>query len=155
MREPAAASWSPKRRRILSSRGWLPPLLNMRRTPRPEKRDENAQRSVTARRSGRPKKWRDALAGVTDADLREVQTRVANGRWRVNSRAKRWVGYAVASALKLDALDKTERLRISAMLEKWIKIGALVVVKTRDASRQKRSFVEVGTLMDVLHHSAD
>jgi hypothetical protein len=107
------------------------------------------------RRSGRPKKSSDALAGVTDADLREVQVRAADGRWRVNSRAKRWVGYAVASALKLDAFDKKQRPRISALVEKLIKIGALIVVKTRDASRQKRSFVEVGTLADVLHHSTD
>jgi hypothetical protein len=108
-----------------------------------------------SRRPGRPKKWPDALAAITDADLREVQARVAEGRWRVNCRAKRWVGYAVASALKLDASDKTERLRISAMLEKWIEIGALIVVKARDASRQKRSFVEVGTLVDALHRSTE
>jgi hypothetical protein len=108
-----------------------------------------------SRRSGRPKKWADALSGVTDADLRKVQARVADGRWRVNCRAKRWVGYAVASALKLDAFDKTERLRISAMIEKWIKIGALVVVKSLDATRQPRSFVKVGTLVDALHHSLE
>lgn len=92
-----------------------------------------------------PWQWPDAFAGVTVADLRAVQARIADGRWRASSQATDWVGYAVASVLKLDASNKAHRAKIKAMLKQWIANGALVVVGGLDAKREKRPFVEAGT----------
>jgi hypothetical protein len=78
------------------------------------------------------------------ADLRGVQAAIAAGRWRQNSQSKDWAGYAVASALKLDANDKAARSKIRDLLKTWIKNGMFVVVEGLDDKRERRSYVEVG-----------
>jgi AAA domain len=91
-----------------------------------------------------PWRWPDAFAGVTLSDLGAVQARISEGRWRENSQAKDWVGYAVASVLKLDGTNRAHRAKIKAMLKQLIANGALVIVEGEDAKRNKRSFIEVG-----------
>ena len=91
-----------------------------------------------------PWQWPDAFAGVTVADLRAVQARVAQSRWRENCRAKDWVGLAVAEVLKLDPKKKGHRAKINTMLQMWIKNGMFVIVDGKDERRETRSFVEVG-----------
>jgi hypothetical protein len=81
---------------------------------------------------------------VSAADLRAVQAAIAAGRWRQNSQSKDWAGYAVASALKLDANDKAARSKIRELLKTWIKNGMFVVVEGLDNKRERRSYVEVG-----------
>ena len=93
-------------------------------------------------------KWPDAFEGVTGADLRAVQGRIAAGRWRESPQAKDWAGLAVANVLNLDPTDKADRAKISALLKTWIANGALIVVEGEDDTRRKRSFVEVGTPAD-------
>jgi hypothetical protein len=88
--------------------------------------------------------WPDAFATVSISDLRAVQDRVAQGRWRENVQAKDWVGKLVAEVLGLDISNKAHRARINTVLKAWIKSGALVVVEGEDANREKRSFIEVG-----------
>jgi hypothetical protein len=78
------------------------------------------------------------------ADLGGVQAAIAAGRWRQNSQSKDWAGYAVASALKLDANDKAARSKISELLKRWIRNGMFVVVEGLDDKRERRSYVEVG-----------
>ncbi|MGO9418034.1 AAA family ATPase [Roseiarcus sp.] len=90
-------------------------------------------------------KWPDAFEGVTASDLRAVQDAIAADRWRENSQAKDWAGYAVATVLKLDATNKAHRAKVAALLKTWIENGMFVVVEGLDAERKKRSFVEVGT----------
>jgi AAA domain len=92
-----------------------------------------------------PWQWPDAFAGVTVSDLRAVQARIADARWRANSQATDWVGYPIANVLKLDASNKAHRAKIKVMLKQWIANGALVVVEGLDARREKRSFIEAGT----------
>ena len=77
------------------------------------------------------------------ADLRAVQAAIAAGRWRQNSQSKDWAGYAVASALKLDANDKAVRSKISELLKTWIKNGMFVVVEGLDDKRARRPYVEM------------
>jgi hypothetical protein len=88
----------------------------------------------------------DALNGVTASDLRRIQTRVGQGRWRENIQAKDWVGIAVAEVLGLEL--KTDRRRIAVMLKVWIKNGAFIVVQERDRKGTRRPCVVVGTLAD-------
>jgi hypothetical protein len=90
--------------------------------------------------------WPDAFAAVTVADLRAVQARVAQGRWRENSQAKDWIGKAVAEVLKLDPTNEAARTKIRSLLKTWIEKGMFVVVEGVDDKREKRSFVEVGEL---------
>jgi AAA domain len=91
-----------------------------------------------------PWQWPDAFAGVTVTDLRAVQARVAQGRWRENCRAANWIGNAVAEVLKLNPKNKGQRAKINAMLQVWIKNGMFVIVEGKDERRETRSFVEVG-----------
>lgn len=72
-----------------------------------------------------PWKWPNALDGLHVADLRKVQDAVAAGEWAENIQSKDWVGYAVATALGLNADDKRDKSRIKAMLRTWIANGAL------------------------------
>jgi hypothetical protein len=93
-----------------------------------------------------PWKWPDAFDGVTVSDLGKVQTAIEDGRWRENTQANDWAGYAVAKVLGLDASRKADKARIAAMLKTWIKNGALVIVEGLDAKRMPRSYIEVGTI---------
>jgi len=85
---------------------------------------------------------------VAASDLRAVQHAIASGRWRENSQAKEWAGYAVASVIGLDASNKAHKAKISGLLETWIANGMLAVVDGEDDKRQKRKFVEVGAPAD-------
>ena len=94
----------------------------------------------------------DVFDGLTAADLRRVQERVAAGTWKESSQAADWVGLAVADALGLDADKhaKADRARISALLRTWYANRALVVVERRDpAKRENKKFVKVGEWVEV------
>ena len=95
-----------------------------------------------------PWTWPDALDGVTVADLRAVQARIAAGRYRESSQAADWAGKAVADVLRLDATKKAHKAKISRLLKTWISTGMFVVVEGLDAKREKRSFIEVGAPAD-------
>lgn len=95
-----------------------------------------------------PWQWPDALNGVTVSDLCRVQSAIAGGKWRENSQAKDWAGYAVAKVLSLDVGQRADKARIATMLKTWIKNGALVIVEGLDEKRKPRSFIEVGAIDD-------
>ena len=95
-----------------------------------------------------PWQWPDAFAGVTVSDLRRVQARIAEGRWRENCQAKEWAGHTVAEVLGLEAGRKADRAKIAALLKTWIANGVLVVVEGFDEKRNSRLFIEVGTPAD-------
>jgi hypothetical protein len=88
--------------------------------------------------------WPNPLDDVTVADLRAVQLRVANGKWRENAQAKDWVGRAVAAVLNLDTDNRAHRSKISRLLKIWMSKGMFVVVSGKDARGNERPFVEVG-----------
>jgi hypothetical protein len=71
-----------------------------------------------------------------------VQKAVEAGEWRADTRSSEWVGFAVATALDLDA--ETSRKRISKLLKEWVTNDALVIVEKPDSNRMMRKFVEVG-----------
>jgi hypothetical protein len=87
--------------------------------------------------------WRDAMAGVTDADFEKVAPAIKGGKWRQNSQATDWVGRAVVKALDVDLDDKMERARISTMLKAWMTAGLLVVVDDLDNNHMSKKFAEV------------
>jgi hypothetical protein len=95
-----------------------------------------------------PWAWPDAFDGVSVADLRAVQARVSEGRYRANSQAKDWVGNVVAEVLKLDSANQAHKAKIKTLLGVWTKNGMFVTVEGQDDKRKPRQFIEVGTLAD-------
>jgi hypothetical protein len=82
--------------------------------------------------------------GVETYHLRDVQKIIAGGEWMASPRSPNWAGYAVAEALDLDASDKGDRQRITAMLKTWIANKYLRVTVKTAANRHEKEFVEVG-----------
>ena len=95
-----------------------------------------------------PWAWPDAFDGVSVADLRAVQARVSEGRYRANSQANDWVGNVVADVLGLDLTDKAHKAKTKTLLAAWIKNGMFVTVEGQDDTRRTRQFIEVGTPAD-------
>jgi hypothetical protein len=89
--------------------------------------------------------WPDAMADVSVGHLREVQKKVAAGRYRENHQAKNWVGHAVAEILHLDPKDKADKRKILSLMKIWTTNGMFVVVTAEDEHREMKPFVEVGT----------
>ena len=95
-----------------------------------------------------PWAWPDAFDGVLVADLRAVQARVSEGRYRADSQANDWVGNVVADVLGLDLTDKAHKAKTKTLLAAWIKNGMFVTVEGQDDTRRTRQFIEVGTPAD-------
>jgi hypothetical protein len=89
-------------------------------------------------------KWPDAFAGLTADHLRQVQNKVAAGKWRASVQSDGWVGNAVAEVLDLDLAEPANKERVKALLKGWIKTEALKEVELEDGRlRKKKKFVEV------------
>jgi hypothetical protein len=84
------------------------------------------------------------LDGMTGADFNKAAAAIRRGKWRENSQAEAWVGYAVADALGLDASKNgRDRHRVIGILKAWLKAGSIVVVERLDEHRMMKKFVEV------------
>jgi hypothetical protein len=59
--------------------------------------------------------WPDAFKGLTADNLKEVQNRMARGKWRADVQAAAWVGNAVAEALELDLDDEDQKARVKEL----------------------------------------
>lgn len=90
----------------------------------------------------------DAMEGITLDHLKEVQRKVAIGRWRKDIQAKQWVGKAVAEVLELDLNDQSVRRKVKSVLSTWTKNGMFREVEGQDDKRQTKLFVEVGEWHD-------
>lgn len=93
--------------------------------------------------------WPDPFDGVTASDLLAVQRRVDEAQWRENPQAAEWVGKAVADVLELDLDDKAHKQKVKSLIAQWIKSGVLVKVSAPDASRQERTWIEVGKWVEL------
>ncbi len=92
-----------------------------------------------------PWKWPNAMDGLSIADLRAVQEKIAGGEWAENSQSTNWAGYAVAGVIGVDAADKAGRARIKSLLSTWIKNGVLRVERIRSArDGRDRPIITVG-----------
>ncbi len=88
--------------------------------------------------------WPDLFDDVTVNVLKEVQHRVAAGKFKHNVQAPDWVGYLIADVLGLDLKDAMAQEKVKAILKRLIGNGALKTVKKRDKDRKLKPFVEVG-----------
>lgn len=94
-------------------------------------------------------KWPDPFDGISAHDLWAVQQRISEGQWRENPQAAEWVGKAVAEVLELDLEDKAAKQKVKSLLAQWIKSGVLVKVSAPDATRQERTWIEVGKRVEL------
>jgi hypothetical protein len=85
-----------------------------------------------------------ALEGVTANDLLRVQKRIAEDKWREDSRATAWAGKAIAETLNFDVREPAVKKRILGMIKIWLASGALKIVEEADESRHKKEFIVVG-----------
>lgn len=90
----------------------------------------------------------DAFEGIDHSVLREVQARVADGKWRENVQSSDWVGIAVANAIGADLDNPTDKSRVKALVKGWIRSDVLRVVEGKDDNHNTRKFVRVGVHVD-------
>lgn len=90
-----------------------------------------------------PWQWPDSFDGVTTWHLRQVQERVANGKFRKDVQSKSWVGHVVADVCNLSS--ESDRHRIKDIIKTWVDNDMLRYVEELDEQRKTKIFVEVGT----------
>lgn len=90
-----------------------------------------------------PWEWPDSFEGVHASHLKQVQARVAEGRFRKSSQAKDWVGFVIADVTGLDPVK--QRGRINDIVKTWLETDMLREVEGQDEKRMTKLFVEVGT----------
>lgn len=90
-----------------------------------------------------PWRWPDSFEGVTTWHLKQVQQRVADGKFRKDVQSKSWVGFVIAEVCNLDS-DKA-RHKVKDILKQWIDTDMLRYVEELDEQRKIKLFVEVGT----------
>jgi hypothetical protein len=86
----------------------------------------------------------DALEGITDRHVYEVQLLVDRGNYRADPQSPAWVGKAVAQVLGWSIAKSEDKARIKHILKEWFGTGCLVKVVRPDAKSRKRDFVAVG-----------
>lgn len=91
-----------------------------------------------------PWSWPNAFDGVQLADLKKVQDKVSEGRWRKDPQSPQWVGHAVAEVLGLDPDSPKDKTKIKTLLKTWTANRMLKVVSEADEKGNQRPFVKVG-----------
>jgi hypothetical protein len=96
-----------------------------------------------------PWKPPDPFKDVTAADMHKCRTLARTGAYRVDPRAKDWIGFAVAEVLKIDVThdgpnDRKDLVRIKQILRTWYKNKVLAEVEREDENRKKRKYVMPG-----------
>lgn len=89
----------------------------------------------------------DPFDNVTPAHIASVQGKVADGEWRENVQATKWVGHALADVLGLDAGAKADKARIKSILKEWIANGVLKTEIRTDKNYEEKKFVVVGRVV--------
>ncbi|NRB16671.1 MAG: AAA family ATPase [Rhodobacteraceae bacterium] len=88
-------------------------------------------------------KWPHPFDGVTVKNLLSVQHAIEGKHPRYSDQAgDDWAGCIVADVLGMDT--SADRKRLKRIIETWLKSGALVKVKHKDANRIERPCLEVG-----------
>ena len=89
------------------------------------------------------KRWipPDALAGISDVDAEAVRNQVRLGNYRLDVRAKDWVGLVIAKRLGLDPTEEGGKARIKAIIHAWQATGVIAVEMRDDGDSHTRAFV--------------
>lgn len=91
-----------------------------------------------------PWDWPDLFEGISLAKTKEIQARVAEGKWRLDPRAENWVGNVISTVIDIDPTDDGGKKRLGKIIKQWVATDVLRVVEEEDSQRRPRKFVEVG-----------
>jgi AAA domain-containing protein len=95
-----------------------------------------------------PWKWPDPLAGVAGVDFDKVAAAVRGGDWRKSLQSPKWVGKAVAQALKLDLDSKADKAKAGELVKYWLGTRALVETEVVDEKGKPRPAVKLAEEVD-------
>ncbi len=76
-------------------------------------------------------------ADLSRFELELAQSAIGNGVHRYDVRSPRWAGFAIGSALGIDARSADGKERLGLLIRCWIEEGKLVKVRRRDPSASK------------------
>lgn len=81
--------------------------------------------------------------------MRKCRNLAQTGAYRLDARAKNWIGYMVADVLKINVAhgadnDLKDLARIKQILRTWFKNKVLATEERQDESRKTRTFVIPG-----------
>jgi hypothetical protein len=82
--------------------------------------------------------------GVTADDMRWMREAVRKGDYRCEPRSPDWIGLPLLKHLKLDADNKGDRKKVSAILKTWFDKGVLATEDHEDEHRHKKQFIIPG-----------
>lgn len=91
-----------------------------------------------------PWQWPNHFAGITEAKLRDVQSAVAGGDYREDSRSPQWAGHVIGSIVGRESNDRKDAHALKAMIREWIENGILAVEKRQTTARQTKAFIVPG-----------
>jgi hypothetical protein len=78
--------------------------------------------------------------------------RLGNIPTRADSRAKNWIGKAIAERLNLNLANKADLAQTKRILKTWIGNGVLAIDTRDDDHRKKRDYIIPGRLKDCTAH---
>jgi hypothetical protein len=81
---------------------------------------------------------------LTTNDLLQVQQRFESGAWRTSVQSPEWGGNVVAEVLGLNTGDPADKSKIKALLNRWMKSGAIKQVNKKCPDRKDRPCFAVG-----------
>ena len=88
--------------------------------------------------------------GVTAAHMELARRLAATGEYRADSRSPKWIGYALADALKFRVVyradnDPKDLARLNAIIKTWLKNRVLEVDRRKDDQGKDRDFIVLGS----------
>jgi hypothetical protein len=91
----------------------------------------------------------EVVNSVTQEEMEFIRATAQEGMYnRWNSRAKFWIGRALADHLGMDVENKADNQDINAKLKTCLRTGIIAIEKRKDASRQEREYVIPGSAKD-------
>ena len=75
--------------------------------------------------------------------------------FRADSRAKNWIGKAIAERLNLNLANKADLAQTKRILKTWIGNGVLAIDTRDDDHRKQRDYIIPGRLKDGSKHIPD
>ena len=88
-----------------------------------------------------PWEWPDPFSDVTVEDLEAVKSRLKDGEYRLDVRAKNWFGHVVADVLDLATSEAAVKSKIKQLMAVWISNNEFEIYEMADKSRRKFTFV--------------
>ena len=92
---------------------------------------------------------------VTTADMYAIRDLATKEDFRADSRAKNWIGKAIAERLNLNLANKADLAQTKRILKTWIGNGVLAIDAHEDDQRKKRDYIIPGRLKDGSKHIPD